>query len=112
ADAPPAPESRASGGPRSPRAGARGDRGWCTGRRTPAESGTLRNGERRLRRERRCGVCSERPPRRAARSRRRPLGLLALDALEQRAEVAFTEPEIALALDDFVEERPRLGVAV
>src|SRR5262249_46209708 len=38
--------------------------------------------------------------------------LLALDGLEQRAEVAAAEARIAGALDDLVEERARLGVVV
>ena len=41
-----------------------------------------------------------------------PLALLALDALEQRAEVAGAEAAVALALDDLVEERARARVAV
>ena len=38
------------------------------------------------------------------------LHLVALDAFEQRLEVAFAETFIALALDDFEEDRPdRIG---
>ena len=40
------------------------------------------------------------------------IALLALDALEQRAEVAGAEPLVALALDDLVEERAGLGSLV
>src|SRR5579863_1294672 len=38
--------------------------------------------------------------------------LLALDGLEQRAEVAGAKPLVPLALDDLEEERPRLGVVI
>src|SRR5215831_19200265 len=42
----------------------------------------------------------------------RPLLLLALDRLEQRAEVAGAEPLIALALDDLEEERAGFAIVV
>src|SRR5678815_93659 len=38
--------------------------------------------------------------------------LLALDALEQRAEVSRAEPLVTLALDDLVEERAGIPLAV
>src|SRR5262245_48929080 len=38
--------------------------------------------------------------------------LLALDALEQRPEVARAEALVALALDDLEEEGPRVGAAI
>ena len=49
-------------------------------------------------------------PRPAARAARG--ALLALDGLEERAEVAGAEALVALALDDLEEERPRLGIVV
>src|SRR5262252_145284 len=55
--------------------------------------------------------------RRRRRVRRRPAraargALLALDGLEQRAEVAGPEPLVALALDDLEEERAGFGIVV
>ncbi len=54
-------------------------------------------------------TCAARAARAAARP---PAGLLALDRLEQRAEVAGAEALVPLALDDLEEERPRLRIVV
>src|SRR5664279_3712351 len=61
---------------------------------------------RRLRSQTRCRSRSGSPLDQTA------LALIALDALEQRAEVAGAEALAALALDDLVEERTRRLVVV
>src|SRR4051812_32471742 len=49
---------------------------------------------------------------RPALERARPRPLIALNGLEQRAEVPVAEARIACALDDLVEERTRLRIVV
>src|SRR5690606_24839443 len=61
-----------------------------------------------------CAASGARPPGAGARASGGSLGLLllALDALEQGAEVASAEALIALPLNELEEERPGLGLAV
>src|SRR5690606_12626489 len=84
----------------------------CRGRRSLGGSDTPRSAGGRGDRGAPCGVwpAPPRPP--SARASAILLALMPLDALEQGAEIAGSEALVALAMNDFEEEGPRLGASI